>query len=383
MPLLLVLLLLISCAKPPPPEEPLPEEPPLSALENAPPALRPWALIEAGENPLWFELGPGGPRQIPSPGDAALTPFSPWTLARNITALLAGDGRLVMAVNRDGFLLWAPGPAGRLSLFHLPGEDWDAYTQAALFAFQEEWAVLLYRDDFFIDSAAALPNPRVWGISREGGPPAAREIPAFAAFPPEAGWDLDMLRLGRDGFWYYRGVKKSGPDRDIQYRRTRDLTLPGEPSSAGVFREAVTPYTKKEAPPLLRAVLDEVSRLDDAGTAQTAAVVSPGLPAPRYYTANAAPGEPMVELAAYLEEDTGGLAEGVALVIRPDGRGVWGEASPGDEPPYRTRPFALPPLPEGFVYTRAGVHSAAVIAAWEEQENWQVGAAGFLVIRRP
>jgi hypothetical protein len=383
MSLLLVLLLLISCAKPP-----LPEEPPVPAVENGPPAPRPWALIEAGENPLWFELGPGGPRQIPSPGDASLMPFSPWTLARNITAMLAEDDQLVMAVNRDGFLVWAPGPEGRLSLFYLPGEDWDAYTQAALFAFQKEWAVLLYRDDFFIDSAAALPNPRVWGISRKDGPPEAREIPAFAAFPPEEGWDLDMLRLGRDGFWYYRGVKKSGPDREIRYRRTPDLALPGEPSSAGVFREAVTPYTKREASPLLRAVLDEVSRLGDAGTAQTAAVVSPGLPAPRYYAAGAPLEESLVELAAYLEGPdgaalTGDSSDGFALVIRPDGRGVWGEASPRDEPPYRIRPFALPPLPEGFAYTRVGVNSAAVIAAWEEQENWQVGAAGFLVIRRP
>jgi hypothetical protein len=379
MPLLLVLLLLISCDKPPPPEEP-----PLPAVETGPPALRPWALIEAGENPLWFELGSGGPRQIPSPGDATLMPFAPWTLARNITAMLAGDDRMVMAVNRDGFLLWAPGPEGRLSLFHLDGEGWDAYTQASLFAFQEEWAVLLYRDDFFIDSGAAVPNPRVWGISRGGGTPGALDIPALADFPPEDGWDLDMLRLGWDGFWYYRGVKKSGLDREVQYRRTRDLALSGEPSSAGIFREAVKPYNT-EVPPLLRAALDEVYRLGDAGMAYAVAVVSPDFPALRYYAAGAPLGEPLVELAAYLENPDGSnLAEGLALVIRPDGRGAWGEMSPpGDEPPYRIRPFSLPPLPEGFVYTRAGVNSTAVIAAWEEQENWQTGTAGFLVIRRP
>jgi hypothetical protein len=69
-------------------------------------------------------------------------------------------------------------------------------------------------------------------------------------------------------------------------------------------------------------------------------------------------------------------------VIRPDGRGAWGEAADADTP-CRVESFSLPSLPEGFVYTRIGVTSAVVIAAWEEQESWQVGAAGFLVIRRP
>jgi hypothetical protein len=32
------------------------------------------------------------------------------------------------------------------------------------------------------------------------------------------------------------------------------------------------------------------------------------------------------------------------------------------------------------VYTRIGVSGGAIIAAWEEQDSWNIGAAGFMVI---
>jgi hypothetical protein len=423
----LVLLLSLSCVRPAPQDgavlpavetEALPEE------SSGPLAgIRPWAIIEPGENPLWFELGPEGPRLISSPAEASLAPFSPWPLARNITGLLAWEHGLVMGVNRGGLLLWAGGPEGGLSLYYLADSGWDPYAHASLFLFQGEPAVLLYRDDFFLDSEAALPSPRVWGLSREGGGLLARDVPAFGEFPAEEGWDLDMLRLGRDGLWYYRGVRKAAAEQEIRYLRGADLGFPGEATSPGVFRNATVPYTQREAPPLLESVLHEAFRLGGAGQAQTAAVVSPDFPAARYYAGDAPLGEELIELAGYLEtagpaaadgvDRTGGpdeglpgeagagmaegategygavegIAEGFALVIRPDGRGVYGKAGglpgepAGEGPEFRIAPFSLPPLPEGFAYTWVGLRGSAVVAAWEEQQSWQIGAAGFLVIR--
>jgi hypothetical protein len=381
--LLLLLLLLVSCTKPLSQDAPPPVPPP-DGISAPTIAAKPWAIVEAGENPLWFEVDSGGPRLIDSPGNASLTPFKPWPLARNITGMQSREGRLIMAVNRDGFLLWVPGPGEGLSLFHLPGGGWDPYNHASLFLFHGEWAVLLYRDDFFIESGAALPSPRVWGISPEHPAPVPVDIPAFAALPPEEGWDLDMLRLGRDGFWYYRGVKKTGPEPEIRYLRTPDLNLLGQKSSPGVFRNATVPYTTEEAPPLLRQVLDGAFLLGGPGQAQVAAVASPDFPAVRYYTTGVAQGDSLVELAGYLEDR--GPAGSFALAILPDGRGVWGAApaetaEPSENGPYRVEPFSLPPLPEGFVYTRIGMAGSAVAAAWEEQQSWQVGAAGFLIMR--
>ena len=44
-----------------------------------------------------------------------------------------------------------------------------------------------------------------------------------------------------------------------------------------------------------------------------------------------------------------------------------------------TRP--LPPLPEGFVYTGIGRSGDSLFAFWEEQDNFYIGAAGFMVIK--
>jgi len=41
----------------------------------------------------------------------------------------------------------------------------------------------------------------------------------------------------------------------------------------------------------------------------------------------------------------------------------------------------LPPLPEGFVYTGIGYIGDDLFASWEEQDNFYIGAAGFMVIK--
>jgi hypothetical protein len=41
----------------------------------------------------------------------------------------------------------------------------------------------------------------------------------------------------------------------------------------------------------------------------------------------------------------------------------------------------LPPLPENFVYTHVNRLGDFVFAAWEEQEDYSIGAAGFMVVR--
>jgi hypothetical protein len=41
----------------------------------------------------------------------------------------------------------------------------------------------------------------------------------------------------------------------------------------------------------------------------------------------------------------------------------------------------LPPLPDDFVYTHVVRLGDTVIAAWEEQQDYNIGAAGFMLIR--
>ncbi len=46
-------------------------------------------------------------------------------------------------------------------------------------------------------------------------------------------------------------------------------------------------------------------------------------------------------------------------------------------------PLTLPELPEGFVYTGIAVSDQTLIASWEEQENFYIGASGFMALKLP
>jgi hypothetical protein len=371
----------------------------------------PLAIVRSGEIPLWFELRPGGPVRIADPSEASEEPFVPWPRSRHIAAMAAEEsGRLIMAVNRDGFLVWEPRADG-LALYRVTGaEDWEPYTVASLFSFRGTPAILLYREDFFEQDEAeapAVPLKRMWGLAENSLEMTALDIPAFSALPAEEGWDLEALRFGRDGNWYYRGLRKGSP-RELRYFRTADLAIPGEIVSAGLFRTAMNPYTNNDMPFPIRMVLDEAGRMAGEGKLCVAAMVSPDFPALRRFSleselAGPGPQEPSfrrerspiglprasgflgsslpdwpaelgempepVEIAGYYQ------APGRAAAVFPDGRGVYVLEG--------VLPFALPSLPEGFVYTRIGFAGAVLIAGWEEQQDWLVGAAGFMVINGP
>jgi hypothetical protein len=268
-----------------------------------------------------------------------------------------------------------------------------------LFSFRGTPAVLLYREDFFSQDGAeapAIPLKRMWGLAENSLEMIEMDAPAFSALPAEEGWDLDALRLGRDGNWYYRGLRKEGargeeqepslrkgrPDvpPELRYFRTADLSVPGEFVSVGLFRTAMTPYTKSDMPFPIREVMDGAGRMAGGEKQLIAAVVSPDFPSTRYFSlqseVSGALGEPEepVELAGYYQ------APDRAAVVFPDGRGVYVRAKLPSE---AALSFALPPLPEGFVYTRIGFVGTVLIAGWEEQQDWLVGAAGFMVINGP
>jgi hypothetical protein len=290
-----------------------------------------------------------------------------------------GQDRLVMAVNRYGFLAWLP-QDGAAALYRLPEPEWDDLTVAALFRYRQAgpWdAALLYRDGVF-GAGDEPPGERVRALRAGGFEAEALDIPAFAPLPRQELWDLETLRQGRDGAWYFRGVR-GGASPGIAYYRAEELASPGNSIAVGVFRNAATPYTHNEAPPVLRRVLDEAASFL-GGKALIAAIVSPEYDAARYFSAGTGDPVSFTELAGCYLPPEGPGREVFAAVVFPDGRLVYaageGEAAAA----------ALPQLPEGFVYTRLGVSRSpdaadmAFLAAWEEQLEWNIGAAGFMVI---
>jgi hypothetical protein len=357
------------------------------------------AVLEAGKNPLWFELTESGPRQISFPDEAGLSPFVPWPLARHIRFTLALGNEVILAVNRDGFLRFspwaAPEPAaeksGGIALYHIPDAgQWGPYTLAALFPFEGRAAVLLYRDDFFADSSAPLPAPRSFSLDPDSPKPRPLEIPAFGDFSAAAGWDMDALHAGPGGNWYYRGIRKNTEQPERAYYRTQDLAFKGEAVSLSAFQNSALPEPLSAAPPLLRSVL-EAALAQSSGGAAT--VVFPGLPGPRHFTGGtdstgAVEGFEAAGMnAAGFYREPAAARPGIALAVLPGGRfffrteAALAEAaavSPAASGGPRT--LSLPPLPPGFAYTAAALCGDTLVVAWEEQEGYSIGAAGFMAI---
>jgi hypothetical protein len=386
-PALLILLSLLCCSNPressPAPAEPETMPSPPSAYGRYP-----LMLLQSGENPLWFELNAQGPTLIPSPEEASLHPFVPWPLTRRVAGALGREDRVILGINQEGFLAfvpWTEGGSGDIALYRIDNDaSWKDYSVEALFVFNSTPTAMLYRDDYFIDSALPPPSPRLWGLDTDAG---MKEliIGAFEGLPPEDGWDLEALRQGPDDRWHYRAIRKSGNLRGMGYFSAGDLSLPGEPSTREAMQNASRPRNRDQAPPPLRQVLEAALAPASGSAARIAAVASPEFASLRYY------GEPrgidniQGDIRFYNGYYFSGDRGGIALVVGPEGQGFIGADWDGV---FALREFALPALPGGFVYTGAaffplpspsGSVSVTALGIWEEQENWNVGAAGFVL----
>jgi hypothetical protein len=254
----------------------------------------PAAVLQPGEYPLWFQLTKEGPLLLESIEDAVYSEaLVPWPLALHIRFLHDRGDEIIIAVNRDGFMKFAPnnGMVSDIKMYHFPaGSYWRQYTVGGLVFKNNEPAALLYLDNRFLDTAYSLPLRRTWSFNMNSNVPYPIDIPALQYFPAEDGWDADTLRLGIDGMIYYRVANRRSSRPEIRMFRTANLSQAGEEISIDVFQNSV---------------------------------------------------------------------------------------------PRRVQIFhpSLPPLPEGFVYTWIGYIGNNLFAAWEEQEDFNIGAAGFMVIR--
>jgi hypothetical protein len=291
--------------------------------------------------------------------------------------LISGD-RIILGINREGFLAFVPWTGTEdagIALYRIDNTPyWENYSVESLFFFDDTPAAMIYRNDYFIDTELPPPSPRVWGL-KAGVGMEELDIPAFAGLSPEDGWDIEDLQEGPDGSWYYRAVKKGKTGRGIGYFRTADLSVMGEPSSQGALQNASQPRPPEQAPAPLRQILEAALLLGGADGSGIAGIAAPEFPSLRYYALPPAMDAIRDNLLIYPGYYHGG-GEPAALVISPAGQGVIGIEREGV---FTIRECALPPLPQGFVYTGAALFARSVLGTWEEQDGWNVGAAGFVL----
>jgi hypothetical protein len=320
--------------------------------------------------------------------------------------MLGRENRIILGINGEGFLVFAPwteGENGGIALYRIDQSAyWKNYSVESLFIFDSLPAALLYRDDYFIDSVLPPPSPRVWGLDAAGMKPLF--VRAFEDLAPEDGWDIEALLQGPDDQWRYRAIRKNGGRRGTGYFSAGDLSLPGDASTQGAMQNASRPRPQDQAPEPLRQVLEAalaVNGAPSAGITATgavaetlarppasaiAAVVSPEFASLRYYADSQALDHIREDIQFYPGYYLSGDSRAIALTVDPAGRGFIGALRDGA---VTIREFALPALPKGFVYTGAaffplpsppeGGIAVTALGIWEEQEGWNVGAAGFVL----
>ncbi|MCL2042807.1 MAG: hypothetical protein FWG89_01570 [Treponema sp.] len=339
------------------------------------PAIQPMAVLQAGEYPLWFQLTANGPKLLESIIDAEFSAaLMPWPLAPHIRFSLAWGKDVLMAVNRDGFLCFSPwtdrtGENDGIGMYHFSGKEfWPLYTVGAFIMYDDKPAALLYRDDRFLDSGVPLPSPRLWTFDFFSNVPQPLAMPSIDIFSPEDGWDVDSIRRGVDGNWFYRAVRKSGSTPGSRmFFRSDNLAVPGEQVYSGAFQGAAMPELPVNAPEPLRKMLDA---LFIEGDCQAVIVVSPEFQSARFFALNR-------ESTAFsgFYSNISGSSGAFLVVTHPRGDAVFIENN--------SRYFSLPALPRGFAYTGITVVGNTIVASWEEQEGYSIGAAGFMVLALP
>ena len=289
----LAVILLSACAAESP-QHALPSPEADTALAQNLPAWDAVALLKTGEHPIWFELGANGPVLIDSPGAASIAPLTPWPHARHIVDIMLWEDHLVMAVNTDGFLVLGAQEVSTHALLYRvnAGGLWAPFTVGSLFDWQNQPAVLLYRNDFFVSLYPRPPLPQVFVLDKAYSAPSPASVPALRQFPPGESWEAETMHRGVSGYWYYRMREKGRPQNRTNYFRARDLSGQGERISQALWRESLSAVSRGNVTP---------------------AVTLPDLPEGFFYTGFARLGD--ILLATWEEQQAAAIAASGFMVV--------------------------------------------------------------------
>ncbi len=160
-------------------------------------------------------------------------------------------------------------------------------------------------------------------------------------------------------------------------RNTASFNL--EEIDEDTYEETLTPQPFENAPERLRKLLDVIpSEFPFSVTLSGAAVDDE---TPRTWINNDSP-EALLETGIPTQTANAVLEKDYVMALFPDGTGYFAGALPGKHILNEGKPFCfiLPQLPSGFKYGVFAISGTTMTAAWEENEFYQTGRAGFIVI---
>ena len=344
------------------------------------------AILKTGAYPIWFEFSGGpaesGVRQINSPAEATLADFTPWPLAYYSAGMLvskdeSGSAFLTMAVNRYGFIIAipdaVPGADQTVELYSAANPSgWDSYSVASFFLYNEKPSVLLHRDNFFSTTEGPPPEYPVQAIDASNPVPVGISLPALDILLSENQWEAEAINPGPDNAWYYRVIQSGKSRPETAYYRTADLSQPGVKINQGEYRNSSAPQKPDNDLSALNFLAAGIrDKLQDSQGTAVLRIVTPDFAGARDFELSALTDSGMNLLYGYCSTDS--QNDGLAFAVLPDGQGFAYSGKTFFD-------FALPALPQGFSYTGAALAGDTLIATWEEQQGYSIGAAGFMAL---
>jgi hypothetical protein len=349
-------------------------------------------LVMPAEQPLWFQFSRGGGlKQIAFPVYSPNEDFAPWPSVPHLTGMIRCGEILAAAVNREGFYAIFPWdyedkPLIAVKRITADSGEFTEAVSSAPFIFENNPVILLYNEDYFSGVTHPTPKKRLWSLVSGAEAAQNSTIPVFSAFPPEDGWEIKNFFVNNNALWYFSAIKQNNNMSAIHYYRTyfpqngmnmdnikisdgNDTGI--EEISFGVSMNAAEGADFNNASPVLQAFFGVIKKsLPENACTVFVKISSPVFGGTTVFKQGDSE-DTREFFGSYIEEPApyaiAVSADG--MLFRYSGTGV---------PENPAAPAKLPELPDGFVWTAAGFCGDTLIASWEERDNWQTGAAGFL-----
>lgn len=353
--------------------------------------------IDNPDTHTWYYLTKTGYSETAHPSQAPRAVSKMWTDAARLSSAAQKNGKAFFTVNTKGLLL--VDEKGNLSLKTdlklFPEKTAGNLVMAGnnpIFHLYENTVLELEADPESVNTQRLADIPFLAMYNTDNGTFFPGPDRNSFRFPESA----EVTQVYFDGTDLYLSVKNSTEKKnDFTYYKMKmpeqlsDFILSARNRGASsfnleeidedTFEETLTPQPFENAPERLRQLLAVIpSDFPFSVTLSGAAVDNE---TPRTWINNDSPaalletGIPTQTANAVLEKD-------YVMALFPDGTGYFAGCLPGKHIMNEGKPFCfiLPQLPSGFKYGVFAISGTTMTAAWEENEFYQTGRAGFVVI---
>lgn len=353
--------------------------------------------IDASDTHTWYYFVKDGYKEINHPSNAPRAVSKMWTDATRLSSSAQKNGIAFFTVNTKGLLI--VDSTGQLTLKTdqklFPEKTSGNLVMAGdnpIFHLYENTVLELEADPESVNTQRLADIPFLAMYNTENG--------TFFPGPDRNSFNFpatsEVTQVYFDGSDLYLSVKNSTEKKnDFSYYKMKmplqlsDFILSARNRSTSsfnleeidedTFEATLTPQPFENAPERLRNLLDVIP--EDFPFSVTLSGTAIDNETPRTWINNDSP-EALLETGIPTQTANAVLEKDYIMALFPDGTGYFAGSLPGEHILNKGKPFCfiLPQLPSGFKYGVFAISGTFMTVAWEENEFYETGRAGFILI---